>query len=304
MNKTRETMFATDAREAVRATWKDYYLLTKPGIIRSNMLAAFAGYWLASRWSFQWGLLGLTLLGTVLIMASSTVLNNYFDREMDKLMSRTSQRALPSGKLTPPQVLRFGIILGILGIAVLYFGVNELTALLGLIGFIVYVPIYTVWLKPRSIWSTEVGAIAGAMPPLIGYCAVTGSMDLGAWLLFAMLFLWQPPHFWTLGIRRVEEYRAAGFQILPVVKGIQHTKIRTIPYVLLLIPVSILLGVYGYVGYIFTVISVAFGLYWLYLSIAGLRAEDDNKWAHKSFLFSINYQLVTLLVMILDTPWT
>lgn len=306
MNKqSDESVIGTDVnREPVRASWKDYYLLTKPGILRSNLIAVFTGFWLASRWSFHWGVLLFALLGTALVMASSTVLNNYFDREMDKLMIRTRQRALPKGTITPNQVLRFGVILGIAGMAVLYFGVNPLSALLGLAGFIVYVFIYTVWLKPRSIWSTEVGAISGAMPPLIGYVAVTGTIDLGGWLLFAFLFLWQPPHFWMLGIRRVEEYRAAGFLILPVVKGVHHTKLRTIPYVLLLIPVGILLGYYGYVGKFFIVISVALGLFWLFTCFAGFRAKDDRSWAHKSFLFSINYQLVTSIVMILDTPWS
>src|SRR5690606_9760353 len=125
------------------------------------------------------------------------------------------------------------------------------------------VVIYTIWLKRTSTWSTSVGGISGAMPPVIGYVAVSGEMDLGAWLLFAMLFLWQPPHFWALGIRRKEEYRAAGYPLLPVVKGTLRTKIQMIPYVVLLVASTVLLFVYDYVGWIFLIVSGALGLIWL-----------------------------------------
>lgn len=283
------------------ATWKDFIALTKPGILRSNLIAVFAGFWVASQWDLQFGKLMLTLLGTILVMASSCVFNNYFDRELDMKMERTKNRALPTQKMSPSIVLWYAIILGIIGVAVLFTFSGALAGIFGVIGMLVYVVIYTLWLKRSSTWSTSVGAISGAMPPLIGYVAVTGSVDLGAILIFALLFFWQPPHFWALGIRRVEEYRAAGYPLLPVVKGIPRTKIQMIPYILMLIPIPILMYMYGYTGIWFLVIGEALSLMWAFMALKGFRSQDNDAWAKKVFLFSINYLTISLIVMILDT---
>lgn len=282
-------------------TWKDFIALTKPGIIRSNLIATFAGFWLASRWDIQFGLMIMTLLGTVLVMASSCVFNNYFDRDLDMKMERTRDRSLPTGRLSPKVVLWYAVILGVIGLAMLFMFSGVLAGVFGIVGMFVYVVVYTLWLKRSSTWSTSVGAISGAMPPVIGYVAVTGTVDMGAVLLFAMLFLWQPPHFWALGIRRVEEYRAAGFPLLPVVKGIKRTKIQMIPYLALLVPLPILMYVYGYAGVFFLAISLLLSLVWLYIALKGFRAKDDEAWSRKVFLFSINYLTVSLFVLILDT---
>ncbi|OAB48557.1 heme o synthase [Paenibacillus antarcticus] len=282
-------------------TWRDFYNITKPGIIRSNLIAAFAGFWVASQWDFQYGKMIMTLLGTILVMASSCVFNNYFDRELDLKMERTRDRSLPMGRLKPTVVLWYAIILGILGLTVLFAFSGVLAGLFGIVGMAVYVLIYTLWLKRSSTWSTSVGAISGAMPPVIGYVAVTGKVDMGAVLLFALLFLWQPPHFWALGIRRVEEYRAAGYPLLPVVKGIKRTKIQMIPYLIALIPVPILMYVYGYAGIYYMVISLVLSLVWLYLSLQGFKAKNDEVWAKKVFLFSINYLTLSLIILIINT---
>ncbi|MFC7678223.1 heme o synthase [Paenibacillus sp. GCM10028914] len=282
-------------------TWKEFIAVTKPGIIRSNLIAAFAGFWLASQWDIQIGLMIMTLLGTVLVMASSCVFNNYFDRDLDMKMERTRKRSLPTGRLTPKVVLWYAIILGVVGLAMLFIFSGVLAGIFGIVGMFVYVVIYTLWLKRSSTWSTSVGAISGAMPPVIGYVAVTQTVDMGAWLLFALLFLWQPPHFWALGIRRVEDYRAAGFPLLPVVKGIKRTKIQMIPYVALLVPLPILMYVYGYTGIFFLIISLLLSVTWLYISIKGFRAKDDEVWSRKVFLFSINYLTLSLIVLVLDT---
>jgi len=279
---------------------KDYIQLTKPGILRSNLFAAFAGYWIAAKWDIDWLLLVYMLVGTTLILASACVYNNLLDRDLDIKMERTSHRALPSGRLPVRNVLIFATVLGLLGLATLVF-INLLTALLGFIGMFVYVIIYTAWLKRTSTLSTVMGSFSGSMPPVLGYTAVTGSMDAGAWILFAILFFWQPPHFWALGIRRTEEYRAAGFKILPVVKGITRTKWQMLPYVVVLIPVSVLLYSYGYVGMIYLIVSLVLGILWLLLCISGLFTKDDDRWARRTFIFSINYLLVTFIVMIIDT---
>lgn len=275
--------------------------LTKPGIIRLNAFAAFGGFWVASKWEIDWLLLLYMLIGSSLTMASACVINNYWDRDLDARMERTKNRPLPQGRLSPSVALAFGVALGIAGLAVLFFLVNPLVGWLGVLGWFVYVVIYTFWLKRTSVWNTSVGGISGAMPPVIGYCAVEGQVDAGAWILFALLFLWQPPHFWSLAIRRVEEYRAAGFTMLPVVKGIKRTKLQMIPYTLLLIPAGILLFAFGYVGYIFLVVSVVFGAVWFIQTVQGLKAEDTEKWARTNFLLSVNYLMVIFLAMIIDT---
>lgn len=284
-------------------TWKDFIKVTKPGILRTNLVAVFGGFWLASQWDVNYIRLLLTLLGTALVMASSCVFNNYFDRELDLKMERTRNRSLPTGRLTPRTVLTYAVILGIAGLGVLFAFSGVQAGLLGALGMFVYVIIYTLWLKRTSTWSTSIGGISGAMPPVIGYVAVSGHIDLGAWLLFALLFLWQPPHFWALAIRRVEDYRAGGFPLLPVVKGIQRTKWQMIPYIVLLIPVPILMYVYGYAGMIFMIVSVLLSLLWLFYAFKGFRIkpEETDAWAKKVFFFSINYLTLSFLLMIIDT---
>lgn len=255
---------------------------------------------LASRWDIDWSLFVVTMLGSALVMACACVFNNYLDREMDIKMERTSHRPLPTGRIKPGSVIIYGIILGIAGEVLLYMA-NGLTAVLGLVGIFFYVIVYTAWLKRTSTWSTSIGGISGAMPPVIGYVAVTNQIDLAAWLLFAILFLWQPPHFWALGIRRKEEYRAAGFPLLPVVKGVKRTKIQMIPYVILLIIANVLLYVYGYVGMFYLSIITVLGLVWLYYCFAGFKTTDDDRWSRKTFMFSVNYLMILFIVMVLDT---
>ncbi|MFC5405645.1 heme o synthase [Cohnella soli] len=283
---------------------KDLVALTKPRIIRLNLIAAFGGYWVASKWDWDqivsWNLLWM-LIGSALTMASSCVFNNYLDRELDMKMARTRERALPQKRMTPTFVLGYGITLGIVGLAVLFLLVNVLSGWLGLLGMFVYVVIYTMWLKRSSTWSTSIGGISGAMPPVIGYCAVSNEVDMGAWILFALLFLWQPAHFWSLAIRRKEEYRAAGFPLLPVVKGVTRTKWQMLPYILLLIPASILMYTYNYVGIYFLILSVGIAVVWFAHAMTGLRAKDDDRWAKADFMISINYLMIMFLTMILDT---
>lgn len=282
-------------------TWRDFVTLAKPGILRSNLIATFGGFWLASGWNVDYIHLLWTLLGTMLVMASSCVFNNYFDRELDTKMIRTQDRVLATRRISPSIVLWYAIILGILGLSILTLFSGLLAAAFGVLGMVVYVIIYTLWLKRSSTWSTSLGGISGAMPPVIGYVAVTDHVDLGAWLLFAMLFLWQPPHFWALGIRRVEEYRAAGYPLLPVVKGIKRTKYQMLPYIALLIPIPILMYVYNYTGIIFMIVSLVLSVLWFGMAVAGFSKQDNDKWAKTAFIFSINYLTISFIMMIIDT---
>ncbi|MBJ6362304.1 heme o synthase [Paenibacillus sp. GCM10012307] len=282
---------------------RDFILLTKPRIIRLNLIAGFGGFWVASKWDIDWLLLLYMLIGSGLTMASSCVINNYWDRELDQKMERTRDRATAAGRISANVVLWYGIILGIAGVVVLFTLVNPLTGWLGLLGMFVYIVIYTMWLKRTSTWSTSIGGVSGAMPPVIGYCAVTNTIDAGAIILFALLFLWQPPHFWSLSIRRVKEYSAAGFPLLPVVKGIDRTKLQMIPYVLLLIPSGLALYYFGHVGLVYLAITLLAGIVWLIHTLRGRNAVDTDRWAKTNFIISINYLMVTFLVMVLDTAW-
>lgn len=279
---------------------KDLIGMTKPGIIRLNLVAAFGGYWIAASREPDWMLLLWTLLGSALTMASACVFNNWWDRDLDLRMERTKDRALAAGRVKPAFALAYAAVLGVAGLLILFLLVNPLTGLMGLIGHFAYVVVYTILLKRRSPWSTDVGGIAGAMPPVIGYTAKTGAIDVGAVLLFALLFFWQPPHFWSLGIRRREEYAAAGFPMLPVVKGAFRAKVHMAVYIALLIPTCVLLYAYGYVGPVFLAVSVLLSAWWLIDTLAGFRARDDAKWARGNFLISVNYLLVIFIVMVLD----
>lgn len=283
---------------------KDLISLTKPRLLRLNMFAALGGFWVASKWQIDIMLMIWMLIGSTLTMASATVVNNYWDRELDLRMERTKNRTLPMGRMKPASVLAYGLILGITGIAILFLLVNTITGILGLIGWLAYIVIYTIWLKRTSTWSTSVGGISGAMPPVIGYCAVVGTVDIGAWLLLAFLFLWQPAHFWSLAIRRVEEYRTAGFPLLPVVKGIKRTKLQMIPYIFLLLPTVILIYVYDYAGIYFLIIALLFTVAWLIHTLMGLKITDTketDKWAKINFIISINYLMIVFIAMIANT---
>ncbi|WP_435172198.1 heme o synthase [Paenibacillus glycanilyticus] len=287
-------------REA-RFVLKDLIALTKPRLLRLNVFAAIGGFWVASKWDIDWLTLLWVVIGSAITIGSGCVINNYWDRELDKKMERTKDRALPMGRLQPGFVLGYGIVLGIIGLAILFVLVNPVTGWLGFLGWFVYIFIYTIWLKRTSTWSTSIGGISGAMPPVLGYCAVTNEVDMGAWLLFAFLFLWQPAHFWSLAIRRVEEYRTAGFPLLPVVKGIKRTKLQMIPYVVLLIPTCVLLYTYGYTGIVFLILSVIAGVVWAVHTIRGIKAENTEKWAKVNFLISVNYLMVVFIVMMANT---
>ncbi|WP_336779711.1 heme o synthase [Paenibacillus illinoisensis] len=282
---------------------KDMIALTKPRLLRLNVFAVAVGFWVASKWDISWLSLLFVIIGSTLVIASACVINNYWDRELDQKMERTKKRIEYINHLRPAFVLWYGIILGVAGFAVLYVWVNPLSGWLSLLGWFAYIVIYTMWLKRSSTWSTSLGGIAGAMPPVIGYCAVTNQIDMGAWLLFALLFLWQPPHFWSLGIRRVEEYRAAGFPLLPVVKGVKRTKFQMVPYVFLLLPAVFLLYYYDYVGLVFLIVSLLSSVVWFIHTLSGLKTQDDEKWAKINFLISVNYLMLIFILMVVNTTW-
>jgi heme o synthase len=204
---------------------KKYYWLVKPGIIYGNALTAMAGFLLADRGRFDVVLFLAMLAGICLVMASGCVFNNVWDRQADSKMERTKNRALVTGEISTTNALAYGTVLGLIGFGLLYFYTNALTTLIAAIGFAFYVLVYTP-LKHRTVYGTLLGAVAGAVPPVVGYCAVTNELDIGAWLLFLILVVWQMPHFYAIGINRFDDYKAAGIPICQCKKEYTSPKSR------------------------------------------------------------------------------
>jgi protoheme IX farnesyltransferase len=281
-------------------TWRDIISVTKVGITVANLLTVFAGLWLASNGSANGFTILWACLGSALVIMSGTCLNNYIDRDLDKHMERTAKRALPSGRLTAEQVMWMGVAFGIIGTLILAFGTNMLTAFVGLIGLFDYVVVYTMWLKRTSSLSTIGGAISGAVPIVMGWTAVTNNIDMGAVILFSIMFLWQMPHTLALAIRRSKDYGAAGIPLLPIIKGFEVTKRHMLNYVTLLIPVSMLLYAWSNVGAVYLWTMTVLGILWFALSVVGFFAKDTIRWARISFVFSLIYLTVMNIVIIIE----
>lgn len=281
-------------------TLRDFVTVTKIGITVANMMTVFAGLWLASGGQATGTEILFTLLGTALVIMAGTCLNNYIDRDLDKMMQRTASRALPEGRISAKAVLYMGLGFATVGTVLLATMINPLTAILGLIGLFDYVVIYTMWLKRTSTTSTIGGAISGAVPLVMGWTAITGQMDLAAWVLFTIMFLWQMPHTLALAIRRSEDYRAAGIPVHPVVKGFEATKRHNIRYVAGLIPASFLLYKVAPVTEVYLYTAIVLGAMWFALAVAGFFAKDTIKWSRISFVFSLIYLTTINVVWIIE----
>ncbi len=265
---------------------KQYYALTKPGIIYGNVMTTLAAFLFATHWHFGWVLFFSTMCGMVLIIASACVFNNYIDRDIDKKMTRTSNRALVTGTISGRSALTYATALGICGFAILMWLVNPLTAIVALVGFIIYVVLYG-YAKRRSTLSTLIGSVCGASPIVVGYTGAIGHFDLAAFFLFLILVTWQMPHFFSIGIRRLDEYAAAGLLVLPVVKGVRTAKIHSVFYTVAYIIATSALTFFGYTGYVYLAVVLLFGIVWLAIALRGFSATNDIAWARKSFLFSL-----------------
>lgn len=272
---------------------KKYLFLTKPGILFGNFITTLGGFFLAAQGSIDILLLLLTLLGTTLVVASGCVVNNVIDQDIDTKMQRTQNRALAKKTISPTVALIYAFVLGLIGFSILWFGVNAYAFLFAMIGFIVYVGFYSLWTKRTSIHQTVIGSISGASPPVIGYTAVTHHFDVAALLLFLAYALWQMPHSWAIAIYRFDDYKNAGIPILPVARSIYRTKVECVIYIVLFAAVLNGLYCFGYTNIFFLVTFNALTAYWFYLSIIGFKAENDQLWAKRFFLYSVI--LITLL---------
>jgi protoheme IX farnesyltransferase len=275
-----------------RSMVKTYYSLTKPGVLYGNALTAAAGFLLASERDINFWLFIALCLGSTLIIASACVLNNYLDQDIDSKMARTKKRALVQGEIPGRNAVIFSIMLGVVGLAILLLYTNLLVVFIGVGGFIVYVVLYGMLSKRLSIHGTLVGSISGAAPILAGYVAVTGRIDVGAILVFLILFLWQMPEFYSIAVYRQKEYAAAGVPVMSVIKGIKNTKIQIFIYTILFVIATLLLPTYGITGYVYLVVMGLLGAYWIWLGAKGLSARDSDAWARKMFKFSLIILLV------------
>ena len=279
--------------------FKRYLLITKPGIIMGNLISVLGGFFLAANGSQSLQLLVMTLMGVSLVIASGCVFNNYIDRDIDGLMERTRNRVLVKGLISPRASLIYASLLGVAGV-VLLGQINGLAALLGGLGFVVYVGLYSLWLKRRSVYGTLVGSLSGAMPPVIGYCAVRGEFDSGALVLLLIFSLWQMPHSYAIAIFRLRDYQAAGIPVLPVLRGIRVTKDHMLGYIIAFAMAALMLTGTGYAGYGYLGVALLVSAIWLLLAVNGYRVSDDAVWARKLFFFSIIAISALSLMMSVD----
>lgn len=278
----------------------NYYLLTKPGIIFGNVVTFAAGFLLASKGNIDLQIFFATLIGLIFIIASAAVFNNYIDRHIDKKMKRTKNRSLATGSISKIHAITFATTLGAIGTLILLIYANLLTFLLTALGFFVYVILYSLW-KRHTIYGTAIGSISGALPPVIGYCAVSNHLDIGALILFSMMVLWQMPHFFAIAITHLNDYIKADIPVLPVKKGMQRTKVQMLIYIFGFIFAAAFLTMFGYTGYLYLSTAIIFGLAWLGLCLKGFFSKNNSVWGRQMFRFSLILIMSICIVIPFDT---
>jgi len=279
---------------------KRYIMVAKPGIVFGNLISVAGGFFLASRGEVDIRMLLAALTGTSLVVASACVFNNYIDREVDRRMDRTRNRVLARGLMSPRAAFFHGSLLGIAGTAVLLAATNLLSLAIVLGGFVIYVIVYSLIMKRRSVYSTLVGSIAGAAPPLAGYCAVTHSFDPGAVMLLSIFSLWQIPHSHAIAVFRIRDYTAATIPVLPVKRGLYSAKKHIVGYILAYTAATLMLTIGGYTGFIFLAVTAATGLLWFGMAWSGFRAPDAQLWGKRLFIFSILSITLLNVMMAID----
>ncbi|WP_430460171.1 heme o synthase [Thalassolituus sp. LLYu03] len=282
-------------------TFTRYLLVTKPGIIMGNFISVAGGFFLAAQGSVDITLLLATLMGLSLVVASGCAINNCIDRDIDSRMQRTCKRVTVTGELSAQAALAHGVLLGIAGFAMLAYFTNPVAVFFAAFGFVIYVGVYSLWMKRNSVYGTLVGSLSGAVPPVVGYCAVNGSFDTGAAILLLMFCLWQMPHSYAIAIFRFADYEAAGIPVLPVAQGISKAKLHIVLYILAFALVTVLLTATGYAGYGFLSVACATSLWWLGMALRGWKMDvNDIRWARQVFAFSIVTITALSVAMALD----
>lgn len=279
--------------------WKSYYELCKPKVVMLIIFTAVVGMFLSVPGMVPWQPLIFGTIGIGLAASSAAAINHFLDQKYDAKMARTKGRPLPHGDLNGKQVMGFALTLGFIAMAILVFLVNELTAFLTFLSLIGYAVVYTIYLKHATPQNIVIGGAAGAAPPVLGWCAVTGTIDPHALLLFLIIFIWTPPHFWALAVARRDEYAKADIPMLPVTHGADFTRLHIVFYTVLLILVSILPFLTGMSGLFYLIIAVVLGFTFLYYAVL-LKKTADDVIAMKAFWFSIVYLMVLFAALLID----
>ena len=278
---------------------RDYYELTKPKVVALIVFTAVVGMFLATPGMVPLDILILGTLGIGLAAASAAAINQLLEYHLDARMGRTKRRPLPTGKVTVREAIALAFVLGLASVLLLWLAINPLTAVLTFASLIGYAFIYTLWLKHASPQNIVIGGVSGAAPPLLGWTAVTGSVDPHALLLVLIIFIWTPPHFWALAIARRDDYARVGIPMLPVTHGNRFTRLHILLYTILLLLVSILPYLTGMSGLIYLAGALILGFGFLYYAIA-LKVSDRPELPMKTFAYSITYLMVLFAVLLVD----
>jgi heme o synthase len=281
----------------VRQVLADYVTLTKPRVQLLLLLTTVTTMYVAGDPSMS--LVALTVLGGSLSAGGAAAVNHYWDRDIDAQMARTATRPVPSGRVSPRAALIYGLVLAALSFVLLATTVNVLSAFLALAGFLGYVFVYTIWLKRTTPQNIVIGGAAGAVPPLVGWAAVTGGLDPAALYLFAIVFYWTPPHFWALSLLMKDEYARVGVPMMPVVHGEVETRRQIVLYTTLLVVLTLLPVAFGFFGAIYAAAAVGLGGAFLTLSVR-LQHRADRRSALRTYLFSLAYLALLFGAMVVD----
>ena len=287
-------------RSGIMGLINDYITLTKPPIISLLLITAIGGLFLAAEGIPPLQTLTLVCIGGALGAGGANAINHFLDQDIDAIMSRTIKRPVASNRISPISALAFGITLNIGAFLVLTFGVNLLAATLTLAATLFYVLVYTGWLKRNTPQNIVIGGAAGAIPPMVGWAAVTGGLDLSALYLFTIVFFWTPPHFWALALMIQDDYEAAGVPMLPVVAGEERTIQNIFIYSLALVGLTLLFGVSDAVGFIYLGTAATLGTYFIYLAWK-LKRDYSIRKAKHLYLYSLLYLALLFAGMMVDS---
>lgn len=290
---------ATTALKTTHARWREYLELCKPNVVALIVFTAVVGMLLAAPGMVPLDALVFGTLGIGLAAGSAAAINHVVDRKIDAIMGRTSGRPLPQGSVSTRDALAFALVIGAIAMAMLWLLVNPLTALLTFLSLIGYAVVYTMYLKRATPQNIVIGGAAGAAPPVLGWAAVTGSVDPGALLLFLIIFTWTPPHFWALAIHRAEEYRKVDMPMLPVTHGNDFTRLQILLYTVLLLVVTLLPYGYGMSGGLYLGGAMVLGLGFLYYAVR-LYRNDDERMPMRTFGYSIVYLMALFALLLVD----